>query len=595
MKKLTKILLANFLLISLFGCQDVKRDLNDVSKDISIDQPSNPDKDKQKDDRNEDNKNKDDNNEDRVSLPTITHNNDKYQILSWSEFGMNWIDGRDYSVFSIAPPSSNLITQLIRKKSNGDAVIITGDVNISYQAVASLDGKYNTSSSNKTNFWHYASILFKANLEDDVGLKGNPVPTLTPAPMSYKDSYNWWSAESIPIISKDDDATQNSYPMVRVVAKDDKGDIIAETITVLPVSDETDCKKCHGSSFNYEAAKPTSGFVNDSDRSKDYRYNILRLHDQNQDITPYLDRLKDQGYEYQSSLEQTARNGTPILCAVCHKSNALKRDGFSDIKSLTSAMHLVHANVIDPDSGETLNSSKNKNACYSCHPGKETQSLRGAMSSFIDNNSSKSISCQNCHGGMSEVGNIDRDGWLDAPTCQHCHQNGERYTTVFSNPETKTLREIVDTRFATNTDTPIAGKSLYRFSVGHGGLSCSACHGSTHAIYGSQKIEDNIQSEAAQGHTGTIAECKTCHKYMPETVTGGPHGMHSIGVTWVYDHQAAVINRGYEGCKYCHGEDLNGTSLSTVFSKRRLAGKTFNEGHQVSCYDCHNGPTGIGY
>lgn len=46
-------------------------------------------------------------------------------------------------------------------------------------------------------------------------------------------------------------------------------------------------------------------------------------------------------------------------------------------------------------------------------------------------------------------------------------------------------------RFGTNPHTPAPCKSLFRFSKGHGGLACSACHGSTHAEYPTPHRNDN--------------------------------------------------------------------------------------------------------
>jgi len=529
-------------------------------------------------------------------LPQFSHKNEKYQILSWNDLGMHCMDGSDYSIFSILPPYNNLLTQLVKKSTaENKPKLITSDVNITYASVASLQGKYNTSSANKTNFWEYASKLFNVSLKKDVGLKGNPTPSKTPAPLQYQDTHKWWDAEGIPVTPKDDDGTTNEYPMVRVTAKDKEGKVLAETITVLPVSDEMDCKKCHSSTVDYAACKPYDGYVNDKDENKDYKYNILKLHDQKHEIDTYLPALKNAGYTYKSSLEDTARAGTPILCASCHKSNALGTKGIENIPSLTSAIHSKHSKVIDPSNGKNLNSSTNRNACYACHPGQKTQCLRGAMGKAKDSNNTQRMQCQSCHGTMSAVGKKDRKGWLEQPNCQTCHQDGKRHTTAVTDIKTGTLREVIDTKFATNPNTPKEGLSLYRFSTGHGGLQCASCHGSTHAIYSSIKKEDNIQSEHIQGHAGTINDCKACHKYVPDTIQGGPHGMHTPGIAWVQDHQEAVINNGSESCKSCHSKDFKGSPLSKMFKKRYMAGKEFKQGHEVSCYDCHNGPNGQGY
>jgi len=524
---------------------------------------------------------------DSNSSTTVTTNNN-YQVLAWNDLGMHCMDGDDYSVFSILPPYNNLFTQLI-KKDGSKPELISSDITISYQSEATKNGIFNTSSANKTNFWDYASKLFNTKLKKDIGLTGSPVQSNKPASLSYKENHSLWSAEGIPTVPKDDNNKTNNYPLVRVVAKDSKGEILAETITVLPVSDEMDCKKCHSSKVNYPSAKPTKGYVNDTNDNKDYKYNILRLHDQNHDISSFLSDLKELGYEYNNSLEQTARNGTPILCASCHKSNALDTKGVAGLPSLTSALHTKHSNVIDPKNGKSLNDSSNRSACYACHPGEETKCLRGAMGNAVDSNGTQKMQCQNCHGNMNAVGHKDREGWRDLPNCQTCHQDGHRYTNALTDINIGTLREAVDNRFATNPDTPKSGISLYKDSVGHGGVQCSACHGATHAIYGSSKDEDNIQNELAQGHAGTLSKCTSCHQNMPITVNGGPHGMHSTGSIWVTNHKKAVQDNGIDDCKYCHAKDLKGSALSKLPSAKILAGKSFNAGHQISCYDCHDG------
>jgi len=386
--------------------------------------------------------------------------------------------------------------------------------------------------------------------------------------------------------------------MVKVVAKDSSGNVLAETTTVLPVSDEMDCKKCHSSTSGYDDAKPSSGWVNLSDPEKDYKYNILRLHDQKHPtaVVEHSASLSAKGWNYKSEgLEATANSGTPILCASCHKSNALPGTGVDDIKPLTQALHSKHAGVTDPDTGLTLNNSTNRNACYTCHPGATTQCLRGAMGNAKNADGTSKMQCQSCHGVMSAVGSSSREGWFDEPNCQSCHQNGERHTEAVTNMLTGTLRASLDSRFATNPDTPMSGKSLYRYSTGHGEMQCSACHGSTHAIYPSAKAEDNIQSIQAQGHAGTIGECTACHTTVPFTSNGGPHGMHTVGQSWVDGH-GDFAEGGSSSCTACHGSDYKGSPLSKTMSTRTFTTewgtKTFGAGHMVSCYDCHNGPNG---
>ena len=518
-----------------------------------------------------------------------------YTLLAWNDLGMHCMDGSDFSVFSILPPYNNLNAQLIKRNGTTNKHVTSG-VTITYTAAPSLTGKYNTtsmldSSNNpKTNFWDYVGKLFNKSLTNDIGLTGNATPSLQAQKLTYNATHNWWEATALPLTPYNDDGSKNYYPMVNVTAKDASGNTLATTKVVLPISDEMDCKACHSSKSGYTSAKPTSGWENDSNTEKDFKFNILKLHDQKfpKAVSDNQIALKDAGYTGYNvaGLYQSAKDGNPTLCATCHASNALPGTGIKGIKPLTEALHTLHANVLDPTNGIKLGDSTNRSACYRCHPGATTQCLRGAMGK------KSNIQCQSCHGDMNAVGKHGRVGWLDEPNCQACHQNGQRYTTAVTNTRAGTLRASLDKTFATNASTPKAGVSMYRFSTGHGKMQCSACHGSTHAIYPSSHKEDNLQSIAVQGHTGTIAECTACHTTMPNTIAGGPHGMHSVGQAWISNHQHA----SKIGCTSCHGSNSRGTVLSKTFSARTFSTehgtKTYTAGQQVTCFDCHNGPNG---
>jgi len=523
-------------------------------------------------------------------------NSGAYTLLAWNDLGMHCMDGKDFSVFSILPPYNNLNAQLIKKAGTSDKHVTSG-VTITYSAIASLDGKYNTTSlytdqnEPKTNFWDYVGTLFNANPAPDTGLTGNHTPELTEHTLTYNAAMQWWEATGLPLTPYNDDGSKNYYPMITVSAKDATGTVLATTTVVLPVSDEMDCKACHGSSKSASPAQPAAGWENDPDAEKDFKWNILRLHDEKfpAAVSTHQTELNAAGYGgYDNAgLYTTAKNGNPVLCATCHASNALPGTGIGGIKPLTEAIHILHAGVKDPVNGQTLNSSTNRDACYRCHPGATTKCLRGAMGK------QSNIQCQSCHGTMSAVGAHGRNGWLQEPNCQACHQNGTRYDTAVTDMQTGTLRSALDTRFATNPNTPASGVSLYRFSTGHGNMQCSACHGSTHAIYPSSHAEDNIQSLTVQGHTGTIAECLSCHDTMPRTVTGGPHGMHNIGREWIRQHGGPAESDATQ-CTVCHGSNYRGTILSRAFGERTFDSDTvyYKAGDPVGCYDCHNGPEG---
>ncbi len=178
---------------------------------------------------------------------------------------------------------------------------------------------------------------------------------------------------------------------------------------------------------------------------------------------------------------------TPILCAECHASNALGTTGDPEARFLSYRIHEEHKEDAGP-----LYSIQ---TCYKCHPGPDTQCFRGVMADGIDN----PMICQDCHGTMYTIYqsiNAGREPWLDEPACGAAECHGAEYA---EQPNT-----------------------LFRESTGHGGLYCSACHGSPHAIYPSREDNDNVQNVSLQGHAGTLGTCTVCHTSIPGAP--GPHG-----------------------------------------------------------------------
>jgi len=510
----------------------------------------------------------------------------KYRLVAWSELGMHCMDGSDYSVFSVLPPYNVVHAQLI--KMGEPPIPITSGVTITYQAMADPSGSINTISSTKTNFWSYIYVLFRINNPPDVGLTGNRTQSNTPRNLKYDGTNAYWTADGIPTIPYDDQGKRNAYPMAKIVARDAAGNILATAPVVLAVSDEMMCSQCHASNSD-PYAKPASGWENNSNPNKDMKLNILKKHDDRWPIAQYLTQLQSAGYNYQSSLYQTAKSGTPVLCAACHSDNALGLKGISPIRSLTADMHTLHGPQVLISTATTLdaNSKTNDlNSCYLCHPGPTTKCKRGAMNTQL---------CADCHGNLTKVGASTRTGWLDEPACQMCHNTSQRYTTTFTS--NGNWRTTTDTTFATNPNRPVTGKQLYRYSSGHGNIYCSACHGSPHAEYPTLQANDNLYSQSLQGHTGKIAECSVCHTRVPTTANGGPHNMHNIGQSWVNGHEDLVERVGKQACAYCHGSNFRGSFLSRTSMARTLnAGeygtKTYKAGDMVTCYDCHNGPNG---
>jgi len=484
-----------------------------------------------------------------------------YKVIGWNDLGMHCVDGNDYSVFSILPPYNNIHAQVI--DPTGKLVKSASALRLTYEAVADPAGLINRTSAGKTNFWQYVKPLFGLQLAEDTGLAGNamPGPGNIPQPMQFNSQRREWVAEGIPILPYPDNppsaGMKHYYPMMRISARDSSGRVLASADIVLPVSDEMACSGCHSSASMDSRAMP-SRLANDPSPDRDYKLNILQLHD---------DR-------HGTSLISSQ----PVLCAGCHPSNALGTTGTA--KPLTQVIHARHAQAVETGQEAA------RTACYRCHPGSETQCLRGAMGNA-------GIECQNCHGSMMQVGAADRKGWLDEPSCEACHTGtavrnaGQiRYTDAFA--ADGAWRQAVDPRFAVNP-----GK-LYRLSTGHGNLACEACHGSTHAEYPSSHENDNMMAVRLQGHAGTLSECAACHGSNASNSLKGPHGMHPATAAWVDKHGDLVEKQGTGACRDCHGGDLRGTVLSSALADRSFTHErrafTFAKGAPIGCWSCHNGP-----
>ena len=517
-----------------------------------------------------------------------------WTLIGWNDLGMHCMDA-DYSLMSVLPPYNNIHAQLV--DADGNLVTNPGAILVTYQAVTDPDGSVNTTSIGKTGFWDHVLDLFGVQPAPDTGLAGFAMPGAgnPPQEMDWDAAAGWFTAEGVPLTPVDDAMQTNRYPMMRLVARDGSNVVLATTDIVLPVSEEMDCRACHGSGSS-QAAEPAGGWAYDPDPERDYRLNILRLHDELEAGNPDFTAALAAAGHNPAGLEATAvGDGHSVLCASCHPSNALPGLGLGFVPALTRAVHGLHAAVHDPVTGMSLNDSSNRSACYRCHPGAETRCLRGAMGAAVAADGSLAMQCQSCHGVMSDVGSPLRQGWLDEPGCGNCHtgtatdNSGQiRYTSAFSSPGV--LRTPANDLFATNSDVPAPGFSLYRFSTGHGDLQCTACHGSTHAVFPSAHASDNIQSIQIQGHAGQLAECTACHASTPNTTTGGPHGLHPIGQSWVGGHEHA----NHDDCADCHGADSRGTVLSRTLGDRVLhtdyGTKIMWQGFRVSCYACHNGP-----
>jgi len=509
--------------------------------------------------------------------------------------------------------------------------------------------------------------------DKDVHFFGNIIPNV-----------NWFAADGVPITPVDDMGKSNAYPLMKVSATSKStGKLLDSVDVVLPVASEADCQNCHADPNDWgNGAATTFASVNfdvvseanapgPEQLGNAAKMNILRLHD------------AKHGATYTSSVDGSLTvcdpvanpndpnclaNQTPIQCAQCHYTPALDltqqgpqnettqgargRQQKRHI-SMSRAMHYSHSNFKDPfgnpafptmpqaddprrtGGGVAINAFEQgilEETCYQCHPGKNTQCLRGAMFSG-------GVICQDCHGSLKQVGDdysdtsphtlagvTKRIPWATEPKCQSCHtgdaltpnhpaggivaKDGIRLAQAYLKGDI-TATPIVEmaSRFAEN-------QKLYRLSgnddgtkKGHGGIMCEGCHGSTHGIWPNANpfANDNVTANQIQGHTGAITECFSCHATgtLGNTLDG-PHGMHPVGGTRFADggHEKLAEQQS-DSCRSCHGVNGQGTVLSKVATDRSFTidecdkgslcsnGKIKNftvnlkKGDEVSCTLCH--------
>jgi hypothetical protein len=198
-----------------------------------------------------------------------------------------------------------------------------------------------------------------------------------------------------------------------------------------------------------------------------------------------------------------ALDGAPVLCSSCHGSPVLGTTGAgSSNEYLSYAIHVFHYD-------QSI-------ACYDCHPGSKTLANRSA------GHDSSTGNCTACHGDLAGLGigiAAGRVPWVTEAKCVDCHT------------------------FVAGVDT---GTSLYRNGLGHGGLSCPACHGPAHAQVPSTKDSDNAQAIQYQSKALAIGDCKVCHS----TSKGG--GLNGV----VRAHGGAQQT----ACNVCHTGPITTTN-----------------------------------
>ncbi|MBX3667933.1 MAG: Ig-like domain-containing protein [Rhodocyclaceae bacterium] len=605
-----------------------------------------------------------------------------YAVLAANDLGMHCAD-QDYQIFSILPPFNVVHAQVIKKGSK-PLILNDSSVDVYYSGASSLSdpagsGSINTYSvgpTYKSNFWElttrnqsYGTQTYRrlypsvapltsaldsfAPLPDNVGLPvpdpnqfpalsiaQQAMPATTPQKFQRYDpnlafftnfpfggtivGVNWFSADGIPILPRDDKGVTNAYPLLRISAVTrgaaPTSTPLAKLDVVVPVASEADCRLCHASSSDYGSGRATdfagttkyaSGVAwsiataaaspGPEPLQNAAKINILRLHD------------AKHGTRYTSSATGAAtpcRNGNEascldvrrsIQCSQCHYTPALDllhagpvndtgmgEEGRQQTRhiSMSRAMHANHGQYTDifPDMPAPRSANRTttvvnqvlQDTCYACHPGKVSKCLRGTMATG-------GVVCQDCHGQMRQVGNdfsanlasggsldlAKRVPWAHEPKCQSCHVGDvltvaamDRSNMIVANDGLRLLQAYL-TSDAGKDALPNIQSPASRFA------------------------ENASLYRLSKGHGGVM--CKACHgSTHAEWPNANPNANDNVAAKQLQGHTGTIVE-----CASCHtgtlANNLNGphgihpvNSSSFVSNHESLAVADRN-----SCRSCH--------
>jgi len=428
-----------------------------------------------------------------LEIPPFDPDTSEYVLLVWNDLGMHYISDNE-KYFSFLPPANTLNAQLFKRGPLPE--LVTSGITMEYAVeVGFLHPEYHSM------FWEYDEAIFGVDLPEGTGLMGKGViGTMEPDGPVF-------AAHLIPVLPYMDNKTYNPYPVFTIIALDEStGEVLALSKAVAPASTEIGCRNCHEGGW---AWNDVSGMADLT------AINILAAHDRYNGTT----------------LLEDAEKGQPRLCQSCHADPFIKAPGIPGVLNFSAAIHGFHANYL---------SGMDQEACHMCHP----SSQEGNTSFFRGRHSEVGVGCTECHGTLedhalgllafqpdikasarlarglepvyaaSREEIIPRMPWSMEPDCRSCHTNFNIFEDGFDGT-------------AFNRWVP-GFEALYRKRTDNHGVMCSACHGSTHAVYGAYNKyglhRDNQQPLQYQGLAGTIGthgQCMVCHTV--EMTSNGHH------------------------------------------------------------------------
>lgn len=390
---------------------------------------------------------------------------EEYVVFAWNDLGMHCLNP-SYDTAVILPPYNTVWAQVLKR--GNPPQIVTSGLSVEYRIL------HNTTSANKGNFgqfWENALQLFGETLVRDDGLDlDNPAISngLSGTMVAKADHFQ---VNGIPVTPINDNGKWNPYQVAEITVKNANGNVIAQTRTTVPTSDEIRCDKCH---------LPT--IANNQNAFLD----ILQKHDKLHQPPDGLLVPKQ-----------------PLLCASCHGSPALGLTTPGDSgKYLSAAIHRAHATRGAPD-GTPI-------SCYDCHPGTITKCNRSLAHSSVTGN------CSTCHGGMLQVADSINSGnrvpWADEPRCVTCHaeiaevntgtalyRNSAGHGGIYCAGCHGSPHTMFPSRQSTDNYQPIQYQSVAK-SIG----SCGVCHSKSRG-------KGTVKFSAAHGNGKKVSSCEVCH------------------------------------------------------------------------------------
>jgi hypothetical protein len=408
---------------------------------------------------------------DEVNAVPITPQGE-FVIFAWNDLGMHCLNPT-YDSAVVLPPYNTVWAQVIR--SGDRPQVVTDGITVQYRLINNTYSYGKTHGQSKYGeFWDNCLALFGVSLAHDTGLNlvDPEIHNGLSGTMVAKGDH--FEVDGIPLTPVDDSLAWNPYQVVEVTARDSANNLIAQTRTTAPTSDEMNCSKCHG----------PSGFAD-----------ALAKHDAREGTTLSANK--------------------PVLCAGCHGSPALGQSGpGSSGKYLSQAMHGFHA---DKGAG-----------CYDCHPGLTTQCSRSLKHSGTDGKGN----CITCHGTMATVASSITSGrvpWQSEPKCVACHGGVAQVdtgATLYRNAKDShgslycaachsSPHAMTPTSQASDSYQAVQYQSRAK-TIG----SCGVCHAS------SRGEEEDI-GEFSETHGGSNPEtrtaCNVCHTSVSADTAKWPH------------------------------------------------------------------------